>query len=150
MAMERAKLSAMEGALSKVQGDAVSKMKYGKVSGKRCFFVGRPSNHLFYFDEGKGNGKGEQKFVVVKDVSVNNAVIEKQMKGQKWFLVLGLKRCALFAAKDEATRDAWVKFIKQALGKEPVDNFRVGSRLRCRRLRLRRAGMMKRATMSSR
>merc|ERR1711971_1442659 len=102
--------------------------KYGKVSEKRCFFVGAPSNYLFYVDAatGKGNGKGEQKFVVVKDVSVNNAVIEKQMKGHKWFLVLGLKRCALFAAKDEATRDAWVKFIKQALGKEPVENYSGG------------------------
>jgi len=125
MEAEKSKLSGKSGALTKVQGEAVSKMKYGKVSAKRVFFVGAPQNHLFYFDE-KGNSKSEHKFVVVKDVSVNNAQIEKQMKQRPWFLVLGHKRCALFAADDEATRDAWVKFIKQALGKEPVENFSGG------------------------
>ena len=113
-------LTAMQGALSKVKGDAVSKIKFGKASRKRVFFVGGAHKHLFYYDESSSN-KQEHKFMVVSDVSVRNNAIEKQMK-LPWFLVLGRKRCALFAADDEATRDAWVAFIKQALGKEPVDN----------------------------
>ena len=42
----RSRLTVMQGAPSKVKSDAVGKMKFGKASRKRVFFVDRLQSHL--------------------------------------------------------------------------------------------------------
>merc|ERR1712154_714665 len=98
--------------LFKVQGDNVSKLKYNKISKKFVVFIEK-INHIFYYDE-SGNNKSEQKYIVIKDISINNNSIQKQMN-KPWFLIIGEKRCALFAAESKQTRDQWVNFIKKSL-----------------------------------
>jgi len=93
----------------KVQGDNVSKLKYSKMSKKFVVFTDK-INHLFYYDE------SGPKFIVVRDIIIKNKIIAKQMN-LPWFLVIGQKRSALFAAETTTKRDKWLNFIRKSLGK---------------------------------
>jgi len=92
----------------KIQGDAVGKLKYGKMSKKFVIFTEK-INHLFYYDE------SGPKFIIVQSVTKSHAEIGKQMN-LPWFMVVGRKRSALFAAESTAKRDKWCEFISQSLG----------------------------------
>jgi len=123
-AMERKNKSyAINDVLYKVQGDAVAKLKYNKMHKKNVICINK-INHLFYYDA-DGKNKGEQKYIIVKDVEINNNSIQKQMT-KPWFLIIGEKRTALFATDSSSVRDEWVSFIRKALGKqtnaEPKDD----------------------------
>eukprot|EP00484_Ammonia_sp_Unknown_P027326 CAMPEP_0197026392 /NCGR_PEP_ID=MMETSP1384-20130603/6488_1 /TAXON_ID=29189 /ORGANISM="Ammonia sp." /LENGTH=570 /DNA_ID=CAMNT_0042455045 /DNA_START=38 /DNA_END=1746 /DNA_ORIENTATION=+ len=107
------KMYSISDVLYKVQGDAVSKLKYAKQSRKFVVFINK-INHLFYYDDGAN--KGDSKSILINDVSINNNSIQSQMH-KPWFLVIGDKRCALFAADSTEVRDKWVKFIRKSLGK---------------------------------
>merc|ERR1712154_503910 len=115
-AMERKNKSyAINDVLYKVQGDAVAKLKYNKMHKKNVICINK-INHLFYYDA-DGKNKGEQKYIIVKDVEINNNSIQKQMT-KPWFLIIGEKRTALFATDSSSVRDEWVSFIRKALGKQ--------------------------------
>jgi len=98
----------------KIQGDNVGKLKYGKMSKKFVIFTEK-INHLFYYDE------SGPKFIVVQEVSMTNPNITKQMN-LPWFMVVGRKRSALFAAESTAKRDKWVSFISKSLGNDADDS----------------------------
>merc|ERR1719225_2269225 len=93
----------------KIQGDNIGKLKYGKMSKKFVIFTEK-INHLFYYDE------SGPKFLIVQEVQMTNPNISKQMN-LPWFMVVGRKRSALFAAESTAKRDKWVQFISKSLGK---------------------------------
>merc|ERR1719225_1701390 len=93
----------------KIQGDAIGKLKYGKMSKKFVIFTEK-INHLFYYDD------SGPKFLIVQEVVMTNPNITKQMN-LPWFMVKGRKRSALFAAESTAKRDKWVQFISKSLGK---------------------------------
>eukprot|EP01083_Nonionella_stella_P077406 211371_1 len=80
----------------KVKGDSVPKLKYNKESNKFVVFVAG-INHLFYCDV---NGAKDQKYIVVKDISINDNSIQKSMN-KPWFLIIGHKRSALFASDSQ-------------------------------------------------
>eukprot|EP01084_Bolivina_argentea_P253226 425296_1 len=104
------KMNGMNDILIKVQGDSISKLKYNKQSKKFVIFTDK-INHLFYYDE---NGP---KYIIIRDISITNDLIQKQMN-KPWFLVIGDKRSALFAADNITIRDKWVNFIKQSIHKQ--------------------------------
>ena len=104
----------ISGKLFKIQGDNVSKLKYGKQSLKTVIFVNK-INQLFYYDA-NGSNKGDQKYIMIKDITVNNNSIQKQMN-KPWFLVIGEKRSALFASEQKETVSKWLRFINKSLGK---------------------------------
>ena len=108
-------MNGLSDVLYKVQGDSIGKLKYNKSSQKMVVFVNK-INHLFYYDA-KDNKSDQQKYIVIKDVSIDNEQIAKGMK-MPWFLVIGEKRCALFGAESKEMRDKWVKFLMEALGKD--------------------------------
>jgi len=120
----KGKLLSISDVMSKVPGDAVSKLKYGKESQKMCVFVHR-INHLFYYDhqdedtltpKSEVQRKLDAKYIVVRDISVNHPAIGQQMNGKHWFLLIGDSRSALFVAESKEMRDKWVLFIKRSLG----------------------------------
>merc|ERR1719225_775237 len=98
----------------KIQGDNIGKLKYGKMSKKFVIFTEK-INHLFYYDE------SGPKFIVVQEVSMTNPSIGKQMN-LPWFMVVGRKRSALFAAESTAKRDKWVQFISKSLGQDAEED----------------------------
>eukprot|EP01083_Nonionella_stella_P146903 462677_1 len=100
----------MNAILYKVQGDSVSKLKYNKQSNKFVVFVAG-INHLFYYDV---NGAKDQKYIVVKDISINDNSIQKSIN-KPWFLIIGHKRSALFASDSQQTRDEWYEFINKSV-----------------------------------
>merc|ERR1719225_1668283 len=102
-------LMSLNDSFYKIQGDNIGKLKYGKMSKKFVIFTEK-INHLFYYDE------SGPKFIVVQEVSMTNPSIGKQMN-LPWFMVVGRKRSALFAAESTAKRDKWVQFISKSLGK---------------------------------
>jgi carbonic anhydrase len=120
----KGKLLSISDLLSKVPGDAVSKLKYGKESQKMCVYTHR-INHLFYYDHqeedvltprGDLKTKLDAKYIVVRDISVNHPAIGQQMNGKPWFLLIGDSRSALFVAENKEMRDKWVLFVKRSLG----------------------------------
>ena len=120
----KGKLLSISDVLSKVPGDAVSKLKYGKESQKMCVYTHR-INHLFYYDHQEEDTltpkselktKLDAKYIVVKDISVNHPAIGQQMNGKNWFLLIGDSRSALFVAESKEVRDKWVLFVKRSLG----------------------------------
>merc|ERR1719266_357256 len=120
----KGKLLSISDVLSKVPGDAVSKLKYGKESVKMCVYTHR-INHLFYYDHQEEDSltpksemktKLDAKYIVVKDISVNHPAIGQQMNGKHWFLLIGDSRSALFVAESKEMRDKWVLFVRRSLG----------------------------------
>jgi len=121
----KGKLLSISDVLSKVPGDAVSKLKYGKESMKMCVYTHR-INHLFYYDHQEEDSlspksemnktKLDAKYIVVRDISVNHPAIGQQMNGKPWFLLIGDSRSALFVAESKEMRDKWVLFVKRSLG----------------------------------
>jgi len=120
----KGKLLSISDVMSKVPGDAVSKLKYGKESQKMCVYTHR-INHLFYYDHQEEDSltpkselktKLDAKYIVVKDISVNHPAIGQQMNGKHWFLLIGDSRSALFVAESKEMRDKWVLFVKRSLG----------------------------------
>jgi len=120
----KGKLLSISDVLSKVPGDSVSKLKYGRESQKMCVYTHR-INHLFYYDHQEEDTltpkselktKLDAKYIVVKDISVNHPAIGQQMNGKNWFLLIGAVRSALFVADSKETRDKWVLFVKRSLG----------------------------------
>merc|ERR1712228_455966 len=80
-------------------------------------------NHLFYYDQFGTNNKLEPKCIIVRNVCIQNDIITKEMElrvHKPWFLIVGIKRSALFVTESIATRNKWVDFITQSLGKTEV------------------------------
>jgi len=94
--------------MHKVHGDNVYKLKYNKMSQKTLVFTEK-INHLFYYDD------SGPKFFVVCDISIDNNLIAKHFDDNKWFLLFGKKRSALFVAQTMELRNKWVRFIKKSL-----------------------------------
>jgi len=122
----RGKLQSIQSVLSKVPGDAVSKLKYGKESKKYMVYTNR-INHLFYYDapasaedatspKAADNAGNSAKYIAVRDISINHPAIGQQMNGKPWFLLIGDKRSCLLVADSLAARDKWVNFVKRSLG----------------------------------
>merc|ERR1711971_827305 len=120
----KGKLLSISDVLSKVPGDSVSKLKYGRESTKMCVYTHR-INHLFYYDhedvdtlspKSDSKAKLDAKYMVVRDISVNHPAIGQQMNGKHWFLLIGTARSALFVAESKEMRDKWVLFVKRSLG----------------------------------
>eukprot|EP01083_Nonionella_stella_P251601 867943_1 len=101
------KLITISDTLYKIHGDNTSNLKYNKQSRKIVIFTNK-INHLFYYDE---HGP---KYIIVRDISTNNDLIEKQMN-KYWFLVVGDKRSVLFATENKQIHERWVQFIKQSI-----------------------------------
>ena len=104
----KAQMHAIHDVLVKVQGDSLSKLKYSKKSKQTAFFIGGGVNQMFWYDD------SQQKYMEVKDVSINNNSIQKQLHSP-WFMVIGDVKSALFCVSDKSVRDKWVKFIKDSL-----------------------------------
>lgn len=105
--------------LYKVQGDNLKKLKYTKMCPKFVVFINN-INHLFYYDQFGTNNKLEPKCIIVRDISISNALIGKEMdlrNGKPWFLIIGIKRSALFVTESISTRNKWVDFITKSIGK---------------------------------
>jgi len=107
--------------LLKIQGDTVSKLKYNKMSQKEVIFI-NGINHLFYYDESASNQKSEPKCIKIKNISIENEIISKQIQNKAWFLILGEKRKAVFVAENNVIRDKWVNFIKLSLENKQIQN----------------------------
>ena len=99
--------------LMKVQGDSLSKLKYKKKSKQNVVFISG-MNQIFYYDS------NQQKHMIVKEVSINNNTIQRQMH-YPWFLVIGQTKSALFSVNDESIRNKWVNFIKESLEKHKLN-----------------------------
>merc|ERR1719461_1593157 len=108
--------------LYKVQGDNLKKLKYTKMCPKFVVFINN-INHLFYYDQFGTNNKLEPKCIIVRDICISNALIGKEMdlrNGKPWFLIIGIKRSALFVTESISTRNKWVDFITKSIGKSAI------------------------------
>merc|ERR1712130_686796 len=110
--------------LYKIQGDNLKKLKYTKMCPKFVVFINN-INHLFYYDQFGTNNKLEPKCIIVRNVCIQNDIITKEMDmrvHKPWFLIVGIKRSALFVTESIVTRNKWVDFITQSLGKSVTSN----------------------------